>query len=461
MRVLHVNSTAAKAGGTEVFMYDLLAWQRQQGIETGLFAGTTGDPREDAETCLIKRQNWDPTALFVDPPAADALRRFLDRFRPDVIHLHNLHAFPISAIAALGAAEVPLVQHIHDASSFCANAWLTLPDGQICPGGVGQKCLQSGCQKNYPYDGRILTSVAARSAALRATVDHWITSSQTYRELCERHGFAPAACIPLWSPTPSTPRSASTDRRPLVLSIGRLVPEKGVVHLLRAWPRVRAAFPAAELLIAGEGPERAALEQLAAQAGLDPQQVFKGRIPHEEVDALMRRAKLLVVPSIWFEAYGLTIVEAQRAGLPPVISRIGGMAELVEHERSGLLVEPRDAEALAAAILRLLGDPELYERCVAGCLRAAASREADTPMRAILDVYAAAKRRGRGHRRPVDLDGLHCTDALLQDFHRVESWALDMKKHIEYLEGIGRADQPVKSFARHMKFWLKSKRPEK
>jgi hypothetical protein len=112
-------------------------------------------------------------------------------------------------------------------------------------------------------------------------------------------------------------------------------------------------------------------------------------------------------------------------------------------------------------VLRLLKDPALHQRCVEGCLRAAKARIPDTPMHEILAVYAAAKQRGRAHRRPVDLDALHCTDSLLKDFQRVEGWALDMKKHIEYLEGIGRADQPVQSFARHMKFWLKSKRPGK
>jgi len=458
MRILHINKFAERVGGVEVFLHDLMAWQRARGLSVALFAETRGESREEDELCLVQRLEWEPARLMRDRDLEQALARFARRFRPDVVHVHNLHGFPPSLVAELAELGVPIIHQVHDASPFCGNAWLTWPDGTVCPGGVGRKCFEHGCETNAPFEARMLAGIAARTEALRRTAEHWIACSRAMVELCERQGFAPCAWIPYWQPPVDGPELAPVERSDVVLSVGRLVKEKDVEVVLRAWPTIRAARPEARLVIAGDGPERAHLEERARAQGLDPAAVFLGRVTHEAIDALMRSAKVLVVPSIWFEAFGLTVIEGQRAGLPAVVSDIGGLRELVEPEQSGLRFAPRDEVGLARAVVRLLTEPELHRRCVERGFAAAAARRDDAPMHAILAVYTAARERGVAHRHAIDMDTIDLQDRILQERAQTEQWALGMHKHIRYLETLPRAIQPVHAFAWRVKDWLRSKR---
>jgi glycosyltransferase involved in cell wall biosynthesis len=460
MRILHVNTTAEREGGTEAFVDSVMDWQRRHGHQPALLAPTVNAPVTEPDRRLVKRPAWDFGRMLLDPEFETAAEEFVGRFRPDVIHLHNLFTLSSGLIAKLAKLGIPMVQHVHDGSSFCANSWLTLPNGRPCPGGVGTKCVTSGCQSNYPYDGRSLLAISKRAEVLRDSVDHWIAGSQALVERCTGVGFTPVSKIPIWSPAAPLPEPVPQlgARGKRVLSVGRLVPEKGVDDLLRAWPMIVARQPAAELLIVGEGRARGDWEALARSLGLDPARIFLGRISSEEVRRQMLGARVLVAPSVWLEGYGLTIVEAQRAGLPVVATALGGPEELVSSSGCGLLVEARNPNAIAAAVLRLLEEDRLWMQAAEGGMQAARASGGDGPVEALLGVYAQAQARGTAHRKPTDMDALACADAVMREFERVQGWALDMKKHIEYLEGIGRGDQPVKSFARHLRFWIRSKR---
>jgi glycosyltransferase involved in cell wall biosynthesis len=147
--------------------------------------------------------------------------------------------------------------------------------------------------------------------------------------------------------------------------VARLEPEKGHPTLLEAWPRVLAAVPNAHLLVVGEGSRLDDLRAQAASLGLlgsDPANprselglrvVFTGR--RDDVPAVTAALDVAVLPS-YREAQGLSILEAMALSRPVVASAVGGIPEMIEDGRSGLLVPPRDPEALAAAIARLLLD---------------------------------------------------------------------------------------------------------
>jgi glycosyltransferase involved in cell wall biosynthesis len=139
---------------------------------------------------------------------------------------------------------------------------------------------------------------------------------------------------------------------------GRLVPEKGHAHLLRALQelRERGVFP--KLLIVGDGPLRERIESMVSDAGLHDQVDLVPAVPHEELLRLVRNADIMVVPST-HEGWPLTPAEAMALGRPVIASDVGGISEMIEHEVSGLLVRPGDPSALAAAILRLAGDDRL------------------------------------------------------------------------------------------------------
>jgi glycosyltransferase involved in cell wall biosynthesis len=146
---------------------------------------------------------------------------------------------------------------------------------------------------------------------------------------------------------------AMTPGAQIVGVVARLEPEKGHPTLIDAWPLVLRVVPDAYLLVVGEGSRREALEAQAAERGVADRVIFTGR--RDDVPALTAALDVAVLPS-YREAQGLTILEAMALSRPVVASSVGGIPEMVEDGRTGLLVPPHDPEALAAAIVRLLTD---------------------------------------------------------------------------------------------------------
>lgn len=145
---------------------------------------------------------------------------------------------------------------------------------------------------------------------------------------------------------------------PIVGVVARLESEKGHPTLLEAWPAVLAAVPDARLVVVGEGSRREALEAQADELGVLDGVVFTGR--RDDVPAVTAALDVAVLPS-YREAQGLSILEAMALSRPVVASAVGGIPEMIEDGRTGLLVPPHDAPALAAAITRLLTDHALAD----------------------------------------------------------------------------------------------------
>ncbi|MCS6944251.1 MAG: glycosyltransferase family 4 protein [Sutterellaceae bacterium] len=138
---------------------------------------------------------------------------------------------------------------------------------------------------------------------------------------------------------------------------------------LRAFAKVRGRYPAARLTIAGSGPELAALQRLAHDLGIADAVRFTGRLDNEQVAALYREADLLLNPST-VDNMPISLLEAMASGVPIVSTNVGGVPYLVEHERTALLVPARDADAMAAAVLRMFDDAGLRDRIVGAALQA-------------------------------------------------------------------------------------------
>ena len=137
--------------------------------------------------------------------------------------------------------------------------------------------------------------------------------------------------------------------------VGRLSPEKGLDTLLAAWSLLAADANAPPLKIVGDGPLAPAVAAAAAQ---NPRIQWLGARPLAETQSIIGQAKLLVMPSVWYETFGRTIIEAFAGGVPVIASNLGAMAELVADGRTGLCFEPGNAVDLAVKVRAIFGDPE-------------------------------------------------------------------------------------------------------
>jgi glycosyltransferase involved in cell wall biosynthesis len=152
------------------------------------------------------------------------------------------------------------------------------------------------------------------------------------------------------------------ERTPVVIgAVSRLSPEKGFEHLLRAVAMLRDRGVDATLVLAGEGPSRPELERLASQLGVAQHVQFLGDLAHEDVPAALQAMDIFAMPSTW-EGFGVSAVEASAMELPVVASNIHGIPDVVVDGETGLLVPPREPQALANALERLAGNPELRRR---------------------------------------------------------------------------------------------------
>jgi glycogen(starch) synthase len=144
---------------------------------------------------------------------------------------------------------------------------------------------------------------------------------------------------------------------PQLLCVGRLVHEKGFDLALAAFSTVLDGFPRARLLIAGDGPERQRLTQRTSKLGLASSVDFLGSVPPETVLRLMNKATLVIIPSR-VEGFGLVALESALMARPVVATNIGGLSEVVLHQKTGLLVQEDDQKGLANAVLFLLNHPQ-------------------------------------------------------------------------------------------------------
>jgi len=180
---------------------------------------------------------------------------------------------------------------------------------------------------------------------------------------------------------------------PLVLTVQRLYPRKGVGTFLEAAARIARDRPQARFVVAGEGPERPVLERRAAELGLSARVLFTGAVPAARLPALYAAADVFAFHT-FHEGLGIVLLEAQASGCPVVTTAAGGTLDIVRDGDSGLLVRPGDADAFARAVVRVLGDEELARRLrVRGRQVSEAEFDWDVVVERYLEVFEQASRR--------------------------------------------------------------------
>lgn len=350
MKVLFIHNRYSIKGGEEESFEAEIRLLQDMGHEVGVYEETNERVRELRRSQVALRAIWSREVYR-------ELRSRLSRSRYDIVHVQNF--FPLISPAAHHAARaegVRVVQSVRNYRLLCPAATL-FRQGRVCEDCLGKAVPWPGVLHGCYRESRAGTaSVGAMIAAHRALrtwhrkVDLFVALTGFVRDKLIAGGL-PADRIVV-KPNfvhqdPGTGRGAGD----YALFVGRLSPEKGLGTLLQAWQRLAGRI---ELKIAGEGPlAGAAREGAALSSGVQ----WLGRLNQVEIAELMGNARFLVCPSEWYEPFGRVAIEAFARGTPVLASDIGGLAELVEHGRTGRLFRPGDPSDLARQALWMLDHP--------------------------------------------------------------------------------------------------------
>lgn len=336
LRVLMVHNRYRQRGGEDAVVDAEVALLRSHGHAVELYV------RDNRELEGIAPLDAAAQALWSRRTAAE-IAGLCSRFRADLVHAHNTFALVSPSLYwSAFRAGVPVVQTLHNYRLFCVQGMFRLRD-RIC----------EDCLGHLPWRGvvrRCYHDSAAQSAAL-ATVVTLHRAFGTYRdrvtryvaltEFCRRkfiEGGLPADRIvvkPNFVDVARPPENARSG----ALFVGRLSAEKGIDTLLGALDHARDF----DIEVIGSGPEE---HKVAAH----PRARARGWLAQPQVLERMLTASFLVLPSVWYECFPRTVVEAFACGLPVIASRVGALAELVEHGRTGLLFAPGSEKGLARAL---------------------------------------------------------------------------------------------------------------
>ena len=364
MRILHIlDHSLPLHSGYTFRTLAILRQQRALGWFTMQLTSAKQGPSDDAQQ-LVDGWHFYRTApgarwwanlpvlrqVAVIVGLAVRLRRLAQRLKPDILHAHSP---ALNAIAALNAGRALGIPVVYEVRAFWEDA--AADHGSSRPGGLRYRLTQA------------LETYALRRADAVTTICEGLR-----RELCARGVSAhKITVIPNAVDTGAFSITAPDDlwlahklglHGHLVIGfIGSFYAYEGLALLLRAMPRLLAAQPALRLLLAGGGPQDAALRALAAQLGIDHAVVFAGRVPHAQVASYYQLVDICVYPRLPMRLTELVTplkpLEAMAQGRLVVASDVGGHRELIEHGATGMLFRAGDAGALAQTILNLLLAP--------------------------------------------------------------------------------------------------------
>lgn len=359
MRVLILNDVAAAVGGAETLTLDLRDELRSRGHDARVFASDALDGPEETSAdyvCFGTTGGLRTLNRVANPRAWLALRSALAEFRPDVVHV-RMFMTQLSPLVLPLLDGIPSLYHAAWYETICPIGLRLLPDGSICEFEPGRACREQGCLSRRAWAALMTQRVLWNR--WRDVFALFVANSGAMERRLREHGIGPTRVI--WNGVPRRPPRPPLAGPPVVAYAGRFSREKGVSVLIEAFARVARAVPDASLLMAGDGPERAELAARADELGIGARVRWTGHLGREEMERMLDSAWVVATPSILEEPFGLAAAEGMMRGTAIVASNHGGLAEIVLDGRTGILVPPRDVDALAGAIAGLLSDRERCE----------------------------------------------------------------------------------------------------
>ena len=345
-----------------------------------------------AESKLLKEQGHEVVEFFVssddlsknpviaslhgglstpwNPFSAQRLKRLINATDPDLIHVHN--TFPVispSIFSGINRSK-PIILTLHNYRLVCPAA-IPMRSGKVCTLCIDKKSvipsLKHGCYRN----SRIATTPLAMNVSLHRKLDTWNKhiSSFIVATSFQKNTIADAGIDkqrvhvkPYFLDNSSKPLNWN-DRQEQIVYAGRLTEEKGVDLLIKAWELWGEKAP--HLVIIGSGELETTLQAEVVKKNLNIR--FLGNCSHEETQMEIGKSKLIIVPSRWYEVFGIVLIEAFSTATPALVSSLGSLPAIVENGKYGSVFQNEDANSLLKETQEMWKNQTLLEQIGIKC----------------------------------------------------------------------------------------------
>jgi glycosyltransferase involved in cell wall biosynthesis len=358
MKVLHVNEHLAYKGGVETYLFGLLPYLEERDVSS-VVAYAEGDP------ALYGRTRHAPAigtaGFWAEVQARSQMKSILREESPDLVHIHNVHN-----VGVLQASfdYGPTIVTTHDYRWVCpANSFFYKRTQEVCDRTCGLGCFATTVTKHCVTPRPQYAAYFYRRA--RWSIEHAerfaqvIAPSEGARAKYAASGFdgASMTVLPYFCELDPANAPRAIPDPPTITYLGRVAPNKGHEYFVEALGHLSDEVRG---VMVGGIPDEAArtLRDQAERAGCADRLELLGWASRDEVLELFDRTSVFVFPSLWPETLGIVGIEALSRGVPVVASDVGGVREWLEDGENGFVVSPKDAQAIAASVRRLLGNEE-------------------------------------------------------------------------------------------------------
>lgn len=367
MRILQVNKFNYVRGGAEKYFIEISHKLKEAGHEVAIFS--MHHPKNlpsSWDKYFVSRISFEKTTfrnIFLAPfrilysfEAKRKFKKIVKDFKPDIIHIHNIyHQISPSILPIAKKFKIPVVMHLHDYKLICPNYQLFV-DGKICTRCRGQKyynCLKHKCFKKSFWQSFLATiEMYFHHKILNIylnNINYFIAPSNFMKKTVIDFGVSENKVGVVYNFIDDIKKNddMNTTEDDYVLYFGRLSTEKGIDVLLRALSITDKKIKAK---IVGSGPEELKLKNISQELFLEGRVEFLGYKSGIELNQIVNKAKAIIIPSIWAENMPFSLLESLSVGKIVIASRVGGMVELIEDEKSGFLFENGNYHQLAEKI---------------------------------------------------------------------------------------------------------------
>lgn len=393
MKILLVNKFHWLKGGSEKYYFEVAELLKQHGHEVAFFSMyneknvETGSKEYFVEQIDLNSNNkLKALDVIYSSENKKLMKKALEEFKPDIVHINNFQRqLSASIIDAIKEKNIPIVYTAHDLQAICPNIVMLDSKNDICnkcKNGKYFHCIKGKCIKNSTLKSLLggIEGYYYRFRNIYNKIDFIITPSIFYEGELKKDGIKNVKGLHNFILLEDY--KVKTEDEGYLLYIGRLSKEKGIFDLVRAMKNNKQ-----KLFIAGSGPEKEKVEELIKTEKLEKRVKLLGFLNADEVKDYVRKSRVVVVPSVWYENCPYSVLETIAIGKPIIGADIGGIPELVIDGKNGLLFESGNSEDLSKKIDMMYSDDKLYKKFCDGSKELSKQYDKELYYEELLKIY--------------------------------------------------------------------------